>query len=643
MAETTDVQRLLVSLEANIKKYENTMRRASGIADTETTKIEKRISAGTKSIGGATSNLAAQFQDIAVQLQGGGSPLTVALQQGTQISAVLGQQGAAGAVKLLGSAFASVISPVSLLTIGVIALGGAAFKWLTSATAETESLDDKIKDHNALVKDLVSTYGEAGKGLDDLVRKNSDVIETLVRGSIVKLQEQYKKLATDASASLSQVIVVTDALGQSDWVDVAERKFGVFKAAIDRLRDGVKAGSPDVAAFRNEVAGIEKTTSDEKVRKLAQELLAATDEASKVDDALKKAQRAIEETGRIASGEVARLKEFGDALSDLSKIGLPKLDDRAKAAEVLQKGLAGASGNKGRINAVESEYIAALGRIGQREKEENDKRAAEEAKRDADRLARRAASNQRQYEQDLERVKKSTDVLNLEFEMIGKTEQERDKARMVLNLEAEARKLNIDLTDQQRSQIDQLATAYAAAAEKARLANEVMMEIKNFGSAASEAFKGLVLEGKKFDEVLAQLLNRLASRGIDKIFDSIFSSIGGSLFGGSGGFLSSLFGGGKASGGDVSAGTPYIVGERGKEVFVPKTSGTIVPNDMVRKSGSGDINVTVVSNPVFQAGMTPTDMASIQVMLRESSRQTQVATIQAIRAGQRATSTFLTA
>src|SRR6478609_6062055 len=69
-----------------------------------------------------TANLAAQFQDIAVQLQGGQSPFTVALQQGTQISQVLGRSGATWAVLLLGSAFQSLLSPTPLATIAVIAL-----------------------------------------------------------------------------------------------------------------------------------------------------------------------------------------------------------------------------------------------------------------------------------------------------------------------------------------------------------------------------------------------------------------------------------------------------------------------------------------------------------------------------------------
>ena len=36
---------------------------------------------------------------------------------------------------------------------------------------------------------------------------------------------------------------------------------------------------------------------------------------------------------------------------------------------------------------------------------------------------------------------------------------------------------------------------------------------------------------------------------------------------------------GRADGGDVKKGVPYITGERGPELFVPDQSGTIVPND----------------------------------------------------------------
>lgn len=47
----------------------------------------------------------------------------------------------------------------------------------------------------------------------------------------------------------------------------------------------------------------------------------------------------------------------------------------------------------------------------------------------------------------------------------------------------------------------------------------------------------------------------------------------------------------KADGGSVSANSPYIVGERGPELFVPSGSGTIIPNNMLANN-AGTTNVT---------------------------------------------------
>lgn len=61
--------------------------------------------------------------------------------------------------------------------------------------------------------------------------------------------------------------------------------------------------------------------------------------------------------------------------------------------------------------------------------------------------------------------------------------------------------------------------------------------------------------------------------------------------------IGGLFGGGKASGGAVKAGTTYLVGERGAELFTPSSSGTITPNN--RLGGVG--NNTVINLSVYGA------------------------------------------
>lgn len=57
--------------------------------------------------------------------------------------------------------------------------------------------------------------------------------------------------------------------------------------------------------------------------------------------------------------------------------------------------------------------------------------------------------------------------------------------------------------------------------------------------------------------------------------------------------------GGRASGGPVAAGTPYLVGEQGPELFVPTGNGMIVPNNQLNSSAgtaAGGITVNVASS-----------------------------------------------
>jgi Prophage tail length tape measure protein len=93
---------------------------------------------------GQLGNLMAQFNDIGVMLMAGQNPLQLAVQQGTQITQVIGPMGAQGAVKALGGAFMGMLNPISLVTIGGIAAGASIIGWLTGASEKAETLEDKI-------------------------------------------------------------------------------------------------------------------------------------------------------------------------------------------------------------------------------------------------------------------------------------------------------------------------------------------------------------------------------------------------------------------------------------------------------------------------------------------------------------------
>ena len=91
------------------------------------------------------------------------------------------------------------------------------------------------------------------------------------------------------------------------------------------------------------------------------------------------------------------------------------------------------------------------------------------------------------------------------------------------------------------------------------------------------------------DPLITGLLDLLLQ---DLIFKPLANSLagatggGGGLLQGIGGVIGSIFGGARASGGPVSAGKAYLVGERGPELMVPGASGTVIPNHAISAANS---------------------------------------------------------
>lgn len=100
---------------------------------------------------------------------------------------------------------------------------------------------------------------------------------------------------------------------------------------------------------------------------------------------------------------------------------------------------------------------------------------------------------------------------------------------------------------------------------------------------------GVTIQRMVAEAVAADLMNRLVS-------GTKSASAGDGLFGDLLGGLGSIFGGFRATGGPVTAGKAYVVGERRPELFVPNTSGTIMPDvGMAANSAgsSGPVTLTV--------------------------------------------------
>lgn len=88
--------------------------------------------------------------------------------------------------------------------------------------------------------------------------------------------------------------------------------------------------------------------------------------------------------------------------------------------------------------------------------------------------------------------------------------------------------------------------------------------------------------------------------------------------------------GGKAGGGKVQAGVPTMVGERGPELFVPDTTGTIRNNQDSRGGGSP---IIVNQSINFATGVVPTVRAEVTKMLPQINDMTKAAVLEAAARG----------
>lgn len=78
---------------------------------------------------------------------------------------------------------------------------------------------------------------------------------------------------------------------------------------------------------------------------------------------------------------------------------------------------------------------------------------------------------------------------------------------------------------------------------------------------------------------------------------------------------------GLAEGGPAVAGKPYIVGEKGPELFVPKQSGTVVPNDQLgaNAKGTGMVNAPVTNNYITN-NINALDAKSVAQLFAENRK-----------------------
>ena len=490
-----------------------------------------------------TSNIAAQFQDIGVTTAMGMSPIQIALQQGTQLSAVfndLKRDGQSVGATLAG-AFASVVSPISLVTIGVIAAGAAAFQYFSTVMTEGDKSAEVLKEQAALISAVAERWGDAVPALRDYadqlkraqdnadLKKGAEIVNTNtladVRKDIEDTRLSFGALQSDLQSGGEEATVIKELqTAFQDFAKAAEEG-KVQTEEVERVQNALSAAINSTGL---------QSTSDfaEKFRELAAAALAAADSVQKVNIAAARANMTDITTWRSYDPNTRKLDTNADPWAD--NIQNPGFMTPEFGPTPIS-----------RPSDLDTDKNRGFG---------TPKRSRAPQKTSADRFA-----------EDLQAVRDRTEALRQEMSLIGLSNEAQTKRRTALDLEQkaladlreEARKKgekdleSIQLSPDKIAAIEQESAAYARQSEALRQAQEQQQKLNEWNNVARDATRGFIddlIQGESAADAFAGALSRIADALLDDVLNSIFKV--NNAAGGGGGFLSglfSLFGGGGAS------------------------------------------------------------------------------------------------
>ncbi len=269
------------------------------------------------------SNITAQMNDIGMMTFAGQSPVMLALQQGTQLGEVMMQVKAQGGglFAALARGFASVLSPVNLLTIGIVGLGAAGIQAMATLLPKTKSFDDALAELSSSVDSYKSAITLARGPTSELTAEFSSagMAAREFAGALADIERRTAGRAARAAVSRfgdEQSLFLPDL----DWRDQGANAelFEVRRARDTRRLRGL-FGVDASAVSHGEIGGVLDAMTSFQAAEGLEAQIAAGEELLVLFTAL------AERSGEISESEDAALRPLAEAVAALRR--LKALDD----------------------------------------------------------------------------------------------------------------------------------------------------------------------------------------------------------------------------------------------------------------------------------------------------------------------------
>lgn len=595
----TDVERLVVSLEASAKKFENAMNRAAGVTDQSMRRVEKRTEQATRRVESLMNGLGARIKAGFAGILAGLSVQQIAqfadsftkVQNSLKVTGLEGQeltrtyQAIYAAAQRQGApleAMATLYGRISSAQKDLNATGpemlrvteGVAMALRVSGTSATEASGALLQLGQALAGGKVQAeeYNSLLDGARPVLQAvAAGMVETggsvskltaLVKDGQVSSEAFFRALLAGMPALERQAASAGETTAQS-W----QKAQNALTNLVGKLDDALRASNAASGGVNGFAAAIDN---------IAAHVPTAV-------NALSQLQAKMTEIGNSGF-----FKSVNEGLKSMGLSGMNGVEDLNRFDQVF-----GAKTSAGSMAGYKPNATAPASAI--KPIRNSDYAVPGDGKGGGRGGGGGKSSQERvdEYEREIEAIQRRTRALDAEKQTIGLSAGETAKAEAAFKLLEAAKEANVAITPELKAQIDSLSAAYGEATQKiedAREAQEAVADAaREVGNILSSAFQDAILEGEELDKVLQKLMKSLASKAIDNIFNSLFS--GGS--GGLGGLLGGLFNPtGRATGGQVKPGVAYTVGESGRETFVPTQAGRIIPNG----KGGGSMQVVINNN-----------------------------------------------
>lgn len=456
-----------------------------------------------------------------------------------------------------------------------------------TVVAVGEGLSGAFGSASQAAMSFVGALGDAAAGTERQQSSTEKAIRYLADQAAPALKKLGASFSTLADVGTLSIQTVKNEL------EVLEAQFDSTGKAVQRTVLALNEAGR-VQMVRRDATEAERVVLLERIAAL-RERLATMPEVDLSDVTFNLKSRDIE-------AAIAKLEEENEVL-EVKRETLGMVNAEAEAYLKRQQLLAGV-----RDGFVSEEQLARLDRqlallrasnkaIEDYKKAETDRKAQEARDKGFERTLQGA-------ERQILTARQQADALTLTAEAAARLGLEE-------RLLADARAAGVAIDDALLARIRALADGYGQAAERLAEMRELMTDFKDYTSVVTRELDGAFrafTTGAELNvrNMVANMIAELARLTFVKGF---LEPLSDGLTSG----LSSLFGGiagARALGGPVDRGLPYLVGEKGPELFVPSSSGQVVPNGQL---GGG---VQVVTH-IDARGATADAVAGIRAALAE--------------------------